>query len=53
MDVMTSMDIDFVQAFSNLVILWPPLKIVESLLGQPTWKDIVCAGDGSMDGARA
>ena len=32
-------DIAFVQAFSNQVILWPPLKIVESLLGQPTWKD--------------
>jgi hypothetical protein len=34
-----SMDTAFVQAFLNLVILWLPLKIVESLLGQLTWKD--------------
>jgi hypothetical protein len=29
----------FRSSILNLVILWQPLKIVESLLGQPTWKD--------------
>ena len=40
MDIMTSMDTAFFQALLNLVILWLPLKIVESLLGQPTWNDM-------------